>query len=65
MYTKKCVVFKICLHALKYKKLYINPNLGGLLEGCFEVVVVVVVGGWGGGGNLSKTCWNYGRNLET
>ena len=58
MYTKKCVVFKICLHALKYKKLYINPNLGGLLEGCFEVV-------GGGGGNLSKTCWNYGRNLET
>ena len=45
MYTKKCVVFKICLHALKYKKLYINPNLGGLLEGCFEVVVVVVGGG--------------------
>ena len=37
MYTKKCVVFKTCLHALKYKKLYINPNLGGLLEGCFEV----------------------------
>ena len=48
MYTKKCVVFKICLHALKYKKLYINPNLGGLLEGCFEVV------GGGGGGTCLK-----------
>ena len=43
---------------------YLNPNLGGLSRGSFWG------GGWGGGGGrlelspLSKTCYNYARNLR-
>ena len=43
--------------ALSYKS-FLNPNLGWFLGLCFEV-------GVGGKSNpLSKTCYNYARNLK-